>query len=423
MRRAFVSQHKSSQDSTAQVSGLFGVFTVAGEMTLRKLLACAALLCVAVSRASGQDGGESKAGMPSFVRLGDAGAEAARLLKSDETKERAWGAYLVGLHGLKEHAPLLVSMLEDEKLSGGGWQEAFARHAALDALIRLDAEVPAESLLPLYQREPDEVLILLAREPEKNQQALLGLFDDDAPDARWLALGNLLSAQRTQGFAARLLGGLKIEASVYVYDREGDHNIGGGNNGGRGCGVGGSRDESLPPVAYYHLTTGARPGATVFVTGRQNVYYERTPWAAYCDVSWLALERDHVRVDYLADMLGTTEEDLGLDARPFREVVCKNSAQCRKALAGLRDEIRRSYSSALARLLERGMLDAAEVAELKPDITLNLTDYREKRAFPLPDKLRGVKLSINTNGEAEPEIPAAADPRPLVYDPPIIPPP
>jgi hypothetical protein len=393
---------------------------------LRKLLVCAALLCVAVSRASGQEGGESKAGMPSlpsFVHLGDARAEAARLLKSDENKERAWGAYLAGLHGLKEHAPLLVSMLEDEKLSSGGWQEAFVRHAALDALIRLDAEVPVESLLPLYQTEPDEVLILLAREPEKNQQMLLGLFTDDAPDARWLALGNMLAVRGTQGFAARLLGGLKIEASVYIYDREGDHNIGGGDNGGHGCGVGGSRDESLPPVVYYHLTTGARPGATVFVTGRQNVYYERTPWAAYCDVSWLALERDHVRVDYLADMLGTTGEDLGLDARPFREVVCKDAAQCRKALAGLRDEIRRSYSSALARLLERGLLDDAEAVELKPDIRLNLIDYRDKRAFPLPGKLRGVKLSVNTNIEPEPETPAAADPQPLVYGPPIIPPP
>lgn len=390
---------------------------------MRKLLVCAALLCIAFAHASGQEAEESKSTLPSFVRLGDVSAEAARLLKSDENKERAWGAYLVGLHGLKEHAPLLVSMLEDEKLNSGYWQEAFVRHAALDALIRLDAEVPAETLLPLYQTEPDEVLILLARNPEKNQQALLGLFDDDAPDARWLALGNLLAVQGTPGFAARLLGGLKIEANVYVYDREGDRNIGGGDNGGHGCGVGGSRDETLPPVIYYHLTTGARPGATVFATGRENVYYERTPWAAYCDVSWLALERDHVRVDYLADMLGTTEEDLGLDARPFREVVCKDAVHCLRALAGVRDEIRRAYSSTLSRLLERGMLDAAEAAELKPDITLNLTDHRDKRTFPLPDKLRGVKLSANTNDEPDTEVPADSDPRPLVNDPPIIPPP
>jgi hypothetical protein len=410
----------------ARISGLFGVFTVAEEMTLRKLLVCAALLCVAVSRASGQETEESKVttpSLPSFVRLGDVSAEAARLLKSDENKERAWGAYLVGLHGLKEHTPLLVSMLEDEKLNSGYWQEAFVRQAALDALIRLDAEVPAESLRPLYQSDPDEVLILLAREPEKNQQALLGLFDDDTPDARWLALGNLLAAQGAQGFAARILGGLKIEASVYVYDREGDHNIGGGNNGGHGCGVGGRRDATLPPVGYYHLTTGAQRGATVFVTGRQNVYYERTPWAAYCENSWLALERDHVRVDYLADMLGTTEEDLGLDARPFREVVCKDAAHCLRALADVRDKIQRVYSSTRARLLERGLLDAAEAAELKPDITLNLTDYRDKRTFPLPDKLRGVKLSVTTYDEPEPEAPADNDTQPVVYGPPIIPPP
>jgi hypothetical protein len=33
-----------------------------------------------------------------------------------------------------------------------------------------------------------------------------------------------------------------------------------------------------------------------------------------------------------------------------------------------------------------------------------------------------VKLSVNTNGEPDTETPAAADPWPVVYDPPIIPP-
>jgi hypothetical protein len=394
-------------------------------MTLRKLLVCAALLCVAVSRASGQETEASKAttpSLPSFVRLGDVSAEAARLLKSDDNRERAWGAYLSGIHGLKEHAPLLVSMLEDERLNSGYRQEAFVRQAALDALIRLDAEVPAESLLPLYGSDPDEVLILLAHEPETNRLALLGLFNDDEPDARWLALGNMLSAQGTPGFAARVLGGLKIEASVYIYDREGAHEYSGGGNGGHGCGVGGILDESMPPVSYYHLTTGARRGATVVATGRQNIYYVRTPWDVYCDDSWRSIERDHVRVDYLADMLGTTVEGLGLDARPFREVVCKDSGQCLRALAAVRDEIQRAYSSTLSRLLSEGLLDAAEAAELKPDITLNLTDYRDKKTFPLPDKLRGVKLSVTTNGEADAEAPPPPKPRPADNDPPITPP-
>jgi hypothetical protein len=378
---------------------------------LRKLIVCAALACAAFARALGQEAEEPKAATPSFVRLGDAGAEAARLLKSTDDKERAWGAYLVGLHGLNEQARSLVSILEDESLEGG--EGAFIlRQVALDSLIRLDAEVPSETLLPLQRYAPDEVLILLAREPEKNSRALLDLFTDDAADARWLAAGNLLAKTRARGFAARLLAGLRIEASVRVYDREGKHDYYGGGNGGHGCGMGGRIDETLPPFGYYHLTAVARRGATVLAEGPQNVYYERTPWAGYCDDGWRELERDFVRVEYLAGMLGATEEDLGLDARPFREVVCKDAAQCRKSLAALRDEIRRAYSSALARLLERGLLDAAEAAELKPDITLILTDSREKKNFPLPDTLKGVRLFFTTDDEPEPDAPADNAPQP-----------
>jgi hypothetical protein len=391
---------------------------------LRKLFVCAALLCVAFARASGQEITESKSPTPRFVRLGDAASESARLLKSYENRERAWGAYLAGLHGLREQTPSLVSMLEDEKLNDAYWEDSFVRQAALDALIRLDAEVPAEVLAPLYASAPDEVLILLARDPGKNQYALLRLFDEDVPDARWLALNNLLASQRTPGFAARLLGGLKIEASVYVFESEGDHRYADvGGSGGHGCGVGGRQDESLPPVNYYHLTAEARRGATVLAAGRRNVYYERTPLDTYCDDLWRELERDHVRVEYLADMLGTSEEELGLDARPFREVVCGDARRCVRALAAVRDDIRRAYSSALARLSERGLLDAAEAAALKPDITFRLDDFREEKTFPLPVRLRGVTLYGHADEAPAPEAPVEdAPPQPVVYGPPVIPP-
>ena len=389
---------------------------------MRKLLVCATLLCVAVSIAHGQESGEAKTKLPPSVRLGDVSAEAARLLKSEDNKERAWGAYLVGLHGLKEHTPRLVSTLEDERLRSGGWHERVVLQAALDALIRLDAEVPAESILPLYASAPDEVLILLSREPEKNGLALLQLFNDDIPDARWLALGNLLSAEGASGFAARLLGGLKIEASVYVYDRKGKREYGVGGNGGHGCGAGGDVDESLPPVSYYHLTTEALRGSVVFASGRRNVYYARTPWDTYCGDGWRHLERDSARVEYLADMLGTSDEDLGLDARPFREVGCKDSRQCARSLSAVRDEIGGAYASALKRLLERGLLDAAEAAELKPDLTLKLMDKREKKSFALPDRLKGVKIEVAMDFDIEPETSTDdATPQPNADGPPVIP--
>ena len=61
-----------------------------------------------------------------------------------------------------------------------------------------------------------------------------------------------------------------------------------------------------------------------------------------------------------------------------------------------------SYATLLGRLLDDGLLDAAEASELKPDITLDITDFRDKKTFPLPDKLRGAKVSV-TQFDSEPE--------------------
>jgi HEAT repeat protein len=393
---------------------------------LRKLLVCATLLLFAASgHASGQENGERVSGheagqdaakeeTPPLVRLGDVRDEAARLLKSQGNRERAWGAYLAGTHGLKEHAPALVELLADPNLAGGGWEESVVRQAALDALIRLDAEVPAEKLLPLYQSSPDEVVILLARSPEQNREALLPLFVEETPTARWLAVGNLLAESRAPGFAARLLRELKIEASLYVYDREGGHNygLGGGDGASCGCGGGGSGGGEFPPVSYYVLTDTAGRGATVAAPGRHVVYYVRRSFPCPCSGTY-DFERDSLRAEYLAGLLDTTEEDLKLDARPLREIVCKDAAECRRAVVAVRDEIEQSYAALLSRLLEVNLLDAAETAELRPDITLDITDSREAKSFPLPRKLRRVKIilsGVDDDAPSSPDGPTPGEP-------------
>jgi hypothetical protein len=389
---------------------------------LKKLIVCAALLCVAFARAQGQGSGGPEFVTPPFVRLGDAGAEAARLLKSYENRERAWGAYLVGLHGWEGQTPSLVSILEDENLNGGGEEAAAVRQAALDALIRLDAEVPAEALVPLYASAPDEVLILLARSPEKNQRALLTLFTEDTSNVRWLAAGNLLAQTRAPGFVARLLAGLKIKAGVNVYESEGDHRLfGGGRNDGGGCGGGTGPGSKFPPVGYYKLDDGAYRGATVLATGPRVIHYRRKPYRSSClsGADWL--DRDSMRVEYLEELLRGGAEMTNFDDSLRQDVVCKDTPQCLKALAGARDRVRRAYDALLRRLLAESLLDGAEAAELKPDITLDITDMRESKSSPLPDKLGGAKLTF-TSYEAETEGPAADEPEPIVYGPPIIPP-
>jgi len=368
------------------------------QLSMRKLLVSAALVLVAAAGAVAQDGGARRGDASSLARLEEASAEASRLLGSRENRARAWGAYLAGAHGLKAHAPLVVALLEDADAATVGSEEAFVRQAALDALIRLDAEVPSEKLLPLYQLAPDETVILLARAPERNAGALLTLFADETTDARWLAFGNLLGEARAGGFAARLLAGLEMHATVFVYDRKAER----GYNGGYGGGCGESRHffeptpEGFPPAGHYALTASPARGAVVVARGRRAVYYVRTvpgqggvPYLPCEDV-----QRDDHRVEYLAELLRTTSDDLGLEARAFHTVVCRDERQCSRALAALRDETARAYAEVLGRLVRDGLLDASEASTLKPNLILNLYDQRDRRTFPLPEKLDGVRVYV-----------------------------
>jgi hypothetical protein len=370
---------------------------------MRKLLVCAALVWLAAAGAAGQEGGAPpRTDAPPLARPEDPSAAAGRLLKSGAEGERAWGAYLAGAYGLKEHAPLVVALLDGAGEAGDVSGEWAVRRAALDALIRLDAEVPSERLLPLYESAPDETVILLARAPERNAAALLTLFAEETPGVRWVAVANLLAETRARGFAARLLEGLRIVARVHVYDSEGERGYNGG--GGQGCGA--SRHfelvpEGFPPAARYALTATPLRGAAVVSGGRHTVFYVRTgPSQGYMSDPSCDVERDAYRVEYLADLLRTTEEDLGLEARPRHEVVCREARQCRRALAGLRDETARAYAGVLRRLYGAELLDPAEASELRPDLTLNLYDQRDRVTFKLPSKLDGVTIHV-VGGETD----------------------
>lgn len=374
---------------------------------MRKLLLSLALLLLTNAHAAAQ--AEGAAPSP----FGE--EEASRLLKSQGNRERAWGAYLVGSYGAKEHAPLLVGLLGDPGLAAGGWEESVVLRAALDALIRLDAEVPAEVLRTLPQHFSNEVLILLTRSPEKSQEALLETFawlDESAnPGARWLAAGNLLAALKVRGFAARLLGGLKVEADVAILDGDVSHGTGRGyGGGGCGCGADFYPRTDFPPIGYYVLTGGAQRGAVVVAPGKRPVFYLRTPYPGGEGCYSLSPQADAVRVEHLAALLDATEDELGFDARPSFTVVCKETRQCRRELADVRGRIGQLYAAVLGRLLEKGLLDGVADAPASPPLTFRLFDERRRKTFPLPDTLKGVTilgegLEAKADGEAEAETP------------------
>lgn len=379
---------------------------------MRKLLVCATLLWLAAAPVLGQENqvesDASKSEMPSFVRLGDLRGEAARLLKSQANRERAWGAYLIGRHGLKELTPALIETLADPSL-GGGWEEGIVRQAVLDSLIRLEVKVPTDALRSLPPNFADEKIILMSKAAEENGAALLETFDgelagESGPNVRWLAVGNLLAEAKARGFAASLLRGLKFVADITILDREDSYGRGHRGGCGGGCGSGGW-PEDFPPVGFYSLTARASRGAVVFAPGKYPIYYRRTErHDGGCGYDYTSYVRDFYRVEYLADLLGTTADDLKLDARPSHTIICKDARQCRGELVGVRQGIEQSYAVVVGTLVEKNLLDASDAAALPPDITFMLYDERQKKTFPLPEKIKGVKIIVEgSEDEAAPD--------------------
>lgn len=140
-----------------------------------------------------------------------------RHLDGATPREVAWGAFLAAEGHIDAAAPRIVARLAAEDPDDR--ERMPLRIALLDALVVLDPVVDPTFLLPhargLLQHG---VATFLARHPDRYGAACLALFRTAEPTTTtWLALGNVLSAARTPGFAATVLGGLEVTLTVRVF--------------------------------------------------------------------------------------------------------------------------------------------------------------------------------------------------------------
>src|SRR5262245_35322225 len=197
------------------------------------------------------------------------------LLRSPSTVDQAWAAYLIGKDRLSERGPEIERLLTGINTSSDPNKDILIR-AALDTAVQLNLKLSVERLMPLYRVYSPQVLILLTRSPEENKAALLSIARQPNREIDWLAVCNSLLEIKAPGFAAHLLGELKMEVNASITEVT---NIGHGFGSGRSsvaCGAGGLPvPEGFPPTAYYFLADRPILGAVVLSTGIHPVYYER----------------------------------------------------------------------------------------------------------------------------------------------------
>jgi hypothetical protein len=311
-----------------------------------------------------------------------------KMMASESCAVRAWGAYLTARHEVTEVLPAVISLLDP--LPEGAPDEAlFVQYAALDALIRMQADVPARKLLAMPSRFQTEAYLLLSNKPESNQEDLIRLIRRPrTSSACWKAVCNLLVPLKTPGLAAYLLDKLSLRLSVSVME---PGIVGGGSGGKFGIGFADCRfsvPAGFPPITHYYLKESYGPKSRLAPAGRQPVWCERLVVQPGSTEGFGFTTHKHdnndILLGYLAGLVGVSVDDLPFTPEQNHTLLWNESIDFSKEIDLLRDNMRGEFKQFLERLQALNLLTGAEAGALHPEVHVDVHDCRTDKSKPLP---------------------------------------
>ncbi len=305
---------------------------------------------------------------------------AAQLLASNEAIEMAWGAYLAGEDQQRSLIPSILPLLK--------YENSGVRLAAIDALMRLDADVPEEDLASLLGGYwLDSALIFLSKDPQKHASFLMGLLDHEMGVREWDALNGILLTAPPPGYAARLLRDLTLRFTVCAPSKTRCPNkvmvaappyrlVSPDNPPG------------FPPQSLYIVENAAHGVPAVLVASPRAVTYGRAAYQAYYwsspDGSELA-DRDALRWNYLALLAGTSPRDAGTQIpESVRNFHWKGPARYRADTANFLKSIRDRVTRLRRALIVGGLLTAEE-SQSGPKFEVQVLGQWDSAATVLPE--------------------------------------
>ncbi|HEY4365243.1 MAG TPA: hypothetical protein VGN17_30055 [Bryobacteraceae bacterium] len=295
----------------------------------------------------------------------------AQLLSAADPGQLAWGAYLAANYQQKSFIPSIVPLLHSP--------DAGVRQSAIDALIRLDSDLPELELDALLtaDNDPDPVLVLLAKSPKKHADFLMHLLDRPLAEPDWVAVNSILSMAPPPGFAARLLREWTLHFTVIAWDKT---YTGLGAEGGGWAGDGGpGRRPGFPPLYFYVIQEGMKQGGTILAAGPHPVSFIRQSNPSR---SGLAIDKDVYRLDYLRFLARLDPETARLPNEPA-SLPWTDAEAFRTGAATLLESIRTPVTALRHALTDRGLLTKEE-ALAGPNLQVTVRDNRQVSREPLP---------------------------------------
>lgn len=268
--------------------------------------------------------------------------------------------------------------------------EEDARPWLLDALIRADADVPARILEPLFDTYPDQVVVLLAKDPAANREAMLRLTDGEAAPLHRMAIAAVLAGARQPGVASRLLDGLVVTCMVSVLPSPNMAiGVGGGAGGPPPAPVVRAHRvlrPGWPPFVRYTLTDKPQRGDVLVGGGTYRIYYRREEIRGD-GVDLLVfppcIDDASLRLGCVADLLPGGPREVRLQPVTQWTLYWSDAETYLKEVAERRARLAVFHAALVGALVRRGLLTEQERKGLKLRVAWKITDHRRENE-PLP---------------------------------------
>ncbi len=313
-----------------------------------------------------------------LAQIPPVGQTAKQLLASKDPADMAWGAALAAGSGGAELVPDLIKLLHsgDERVE----------EQALDALIRLKAQVPPAELTVLLPRFMDAAVILAIQNNQRD--LLLFLLREEQPfDPWWVALNEALARDGGAEYWAALLREWVVHAAIYVVDP--------GQNPSiqpepiqYWCGDSTAQNRTgFPARALYSLSLSASVPASgqaadpVLIATPHTVYIQRRASISGCRAP---IDRDNYRGDFVASaMRRPTPDPARIAGRMKFEIAWSSDPAYIAEAAKLREKTLGGLREIVDWMVKSKLL-SAEDAKLRIQIVLMIDDQRPYKPRDLP---------------------------------------